>query len=58
MTDGFWILDREWRCIYINHRQSELFGLSTSDILGKNFWDCVATEIKSLIYPPLSKSMQ
>jgi PAS domain S-box-containing protein len=57
MTDGFWVLDEEWRCIYINNRQTQLFGLSQDEILGKNFWELFPDTVDSIIYTNLHKAI-
>ena len=48
ICDGFWVLDRQWRCTYINNRQAQLIGRQKEDVLGKNVWelfpDLVGTE--------------
>ncbi len=37
-TEGFFALDSEWKCIYVNPKAEEFFGCSREEIVGKNFW--------------------
>jgi PAS domain S-box-containing protein len=57
MKDGFWVLDQEWHCIYINQRQTELFGISQSEILSKNFWELFPEAVESVIYTELHRAV-
>lgn len=37
--DSFFILDREWRFLYINKRAAELLNRSAEELTGKVFWE-------------------
>lgn len=39
MTDGFVVLDRDWRYVYMNRRAGELFNRSPELMIGKMIWD-------------------
>ena len=39
ITDGFLIIDREWRIAKVNNVLERKIGLKRSQILGKSFWD-------------------
>ncbi len=39
LTDGFHILDRQWRFTYVNQRAKELWGRPHEDFVGKNVWE-------------------
>lgn len=38
ITDGFFVLDKDWKFTYCNQAYRAMFGRDT-DILGKNYWD-------------------
>ncbi|MBE9169230.1 PAS domain-containing protein [Pleurocapsales cyanobacterium LEGE 06147] len=50
IDDGFWVLDCEWHCTYINDRQAELLGILKEDILGKNVWELLPNLVGTDIY--------
>lgn len=39
MTDGFVVLDRDWRYVYMNRRAGELFNRAPELMIGKMIWD-------------------
>jgi diguanylate cyclase (GGDEF)-like protein/PAS domain S-box-containing protein len=39
MTDAFYMLDAEWRFIYVNRHAEQILARSRSDLLGKVIWD-------------------
>lgn len=39
ITDGFLILDRDWRFVKINHALEKKMGLPRDQIIGQRFWD-------------------
>jgi diguanylate cyclase (GGDEF)-like protein/PAS domain S-box-containing protein len=39
MTDAFYMLDAEWRFIYVNRKAEQILARSRSDLLGKVIWD-------------------
>ncbi|BAY15556.1 PAS/PAC sensor hybrid histidine kinase [Anabaenopsis circularis NIES-21] len=57
ITDGCWFLDREWRCIYMNHCQIKLFGIDQENILGKNFWELLPETVDSILYRQLHQAV-
>jgi len=38
-TDGFVVLDRDWRYAYLNPRAEEAFGRRRDQLLGRNVWE-------------------
>lgn len=50
ITDGFFVLDRNWRYIEANKVIQNLLNLSRKEILGKNFWDFFP-DSPDFIYP-------
>ncbi|OUL37111.1 hypothetical protein BV372_03960 [Nostoc sp. T09] len=57
ISDGFWVLDREWRCTYINEPQAKMLGMPKHEILGKNIWDLFAGIIDTEIYIQLHRAI-
>src|SRR5579862_5680044 len=45
LTNGFFSVDQQWRIKYWNKAAAELLGVSSADIVGKNFWDKFAGTI-------------
>jgi PAS domain S-box-containing protein len=39
LNDGFFALDHDWRCIYVNKRGATNLGLQVGDLIGKYFWE-------------------
>lgn len=39
VTDGFFVLDKNWHIIRVNRVMEQSLGVSRSEILHKNFWD-------------------
>jgi PAS domain S-box-containing protein len=39
ITDGFVVLDREWRFSYVNAESERLTGMKREEMLGKSHWD-------------------
>ncbi|MDZ8055275.1 MAG: PAS domain S-box protein [Aulosira sp. ZfuVER01] len=57
ISDGFWVLDREWCCTYINEPQAQLLGMPKDEILGKNIWDLFAGIIDTELYIQLHRAI-
>jgi diguanylate cyclase (GGDEF)-like protein/PAS domain S-box-containing protein len=39
MSDGFFMLDRDWRFRFLNRQAESLLGRGRGDLLGRNIWD-------------------
>jgi PAS domain S-box-containing protein len=39
IDDGIFVLDRDWRFIYLNKRAASIFGKDPRDFLGKTIWE-------------------
>jgi PAS domain S-box-containing protein len=58
MTDGFAILDRDWRYVYVNVRGAEIARHPAHELLGKKLWDLFPEEVGGASYRQLQKAMQ
>jgi PAS domain S-box-containing protein len=58
MTDGFAILDREWRYIYVNDRAAEMARRPRDQLLGRKLWDLFPDEVGGASYAQLDKAMR
>jgi len=58
MTDGFAILDRDWRYVYVNQRAAEITRRPPEELLGKRLWDLFPDEVGGASYRQLQKAMQ
>jgi PAS domain S-box-containing protein len=50
ITDGFIVLDREFRYVYVNQKISELVHREVQELLGRNIWDVFPDAVNSLTY--------
>ena len=39
MTDGFVIIDRDWRYVFVNHRAGEIFNRAPQLLIGRPIWE-------------------
>lgn len=56
--DTFFMVDRDWRLRYANHRFLEILGLSVEDVLGKDFWETFPVYLGTQIEQYFRKAMQ
>jgi diguanylate cyclase (GGDEF)-like protein/PAS domain S-box-containing protein len=57
MSDGFVMIDREWRVIYINKMAERLLKRSRSALLGKMVWDEFAELFESQLYRECQRAL-
>jgi PAS domain S-box-containing protein len=50
ITDGFIVLDKDFRYIYVNHRIGELTHRDPQSLIGKNVWEEFPDAVNSLTY--------
>lgn len=61
ITDGFIVIDREWRFSYLNQRAAEVFkrlNRTRDDMLGKNIWDEFPDVANTIIHKQFALTMQ
>jgi PAS domain S-box-containing protein len=57
-TDGFYIIDRDWKIRYWNDRISERIGLEGSEVLGREFWDVFPEARDTELYDHFTTAME
>jgi PAS domain S-box-containing protein len=50
ITDGFHILDRDWRITYMNQEAERLVGYSRDELLGKVIWEKIPPTVGTTVY--------
>jgi PAS domain S-box-containing protein len=50
ITDGFHILDRDWRITYLNQEAERLVGRSRNELLGKVIWEEIPQAVGTTVY--------
>ena len=58
ISDGFIALDREWRCLYINHVATTLSRGSREELIGKNLSEWFAENLGSTAGAELERGMR
>jgi PAS domain S-box-containing protein len=56
ISDGFFILDRERRFVYVNGKAEQLSGKSREELLGKNIWETFPQAIGTDIYQAIERA--
>ncbi|MFN6558643.1 MAG: ATP-binding protein [Nostoc sp. ChiSLP01] len=59
IQDQFFVLDREWRYIFVNQRVAEFVGFSKEQLLGRSIWeifpDVVGTEFYTQVHRAIAE---
>jgi PAS domain S-box-containing protein len=58
LTEGVFVLDKEWRYTYLNRMAEELVGRPREELLGKNVWKLFPEAIDTVIYTESMKAAQ
>jgi PAS domain S-box-containing protein len=58
ITDGFIVLDKDFRCTYANKRIGEMTKRDPSSLLGKNIWGQFPDQIGSVTYNSFNQAIQ
>lgn len=58
MTDGFVVLDRDWRYVYVNRRAGEIFNRLPSLLVGKVIWEEFPEGVGQPFYHAYQRVMQ
>ncbi|GAC1369471.1 MAG: hypothetical protein NVS2B12_21770 [Ktedonobacteraceae bacterium] len=58
MSDGFCVLDRGWRYIYLNQRIEEITGRKRATLIGKIHWEVFPDAINSIFYKKFHEAME
>lgn len=57
ITDGFFVLDLDWRFIYINTIAASLYNRSPEELIGKYIWNLMPAEREAELRPLLEKAL-
>jgi PAS domain S-box-containing protein len=57
ITDGFCVLDRDWRFTYINEAAERIWGQARGELLGANVWEAFAPAIETPFYVACQQAM-
>jgi len=58
LTEGVFVIDKEWRYTYLNRLAEELVGRPREELLGKNVWKLFPEAIDTVIYIESMKAVQ
>ena len=58
ISDGFLVLDREWRCRYINEQGARYLGCRPEDLIGRNIWMEFPKAVDQTIYHLCQKAFE
>jgi len=58
MSDGFALLDREWRLTYANPNLARMAGKEISELLGKNVWEMFPDLVGSDLFVQLHRALE
>jgi len=56
ISDGYYVLDRQWRIIYMNKKIERICQKSAKELIGKVLWDVFPVLINSKIYDEYHKA--
>ncbi|MDX2216672.1 MAG: GAF domain-containing protein [Oculatellaceae cyanobacterium bins.114] len=57
ITDGFFALDHNWCCTYLNPQAEPLLQRSKAELLNKNFWEVFPEAVNSSFYREYHRAM-
>ena len=58
LTEGAYIVDREWRFIYVNNKAAEIMGKPRDELLGKNIWELYPEAIETVSYSQAHRAVE
>ncbi|GFE68171.1 hypothetical protein CFPU101_07810 [Chroococcus sp. FPU101] len=58
ISDGFYVLDRNWHFIYVNDRLCEMAGMQREEMLGKSIWDLFSDAVDTDVYVQFHRALQ
>jgi PAS domain S-box-containing protein len=57
ISDGFYVLDRQWRYTYVNDRLCELARMTRAEMLGHSIWDLFPDVINTDVYVQFHRAL-
>lgn len=58
LSEGVFVLDKQWRYTYLNRLAEELVGRPREELLGKNVWELFPEAMATVIYTESMKAVQ
>lgn len=58
ITDGFFVLNKNWEYVYLNPHQFVPGGKKPAEILGKNVWETYPEMVDTIIYTEFHRAME
>lgn len=58
ISEGFLVLDREWRCRYINEQGAQYLGGRPEDLIGNNLWTRFPESVDQATYERCRKALE
>lgn len=58
ITDGFFVVDKEWNILIANEPAAQIAASSVEDVIGRNLWDVVPQYRDTIIYEHYLKAME
>jgi PAS domain S-box-containing protein len=58
IRDGFFVLDRDWRYTYTNHRYCEIFGMRREQVLGRCIWDIFSDTVNTELWVEFDRALR
>lgn len=58
INDGFYVLDHDWRFIYVNDRYCEMVEMSRSKLLGQKVWELFPAAIDTEAYVQFQRAVR
>ncbi|WP_033541182.1 GAF domain-containing sensor histidine kinase [Planococcus sp. CAU13] len=58
ITDGFFVLNKNWEYVYLNRHQFLPGGKKVAEVLGKNVWETYPEMVDTIIYTEFHRAME
>ena len=57
MSDGFAMIDREWRLTYVNQTMADMAGSERAELLGKDVWEIFPKLVGTSLYREIHRAL-
>ena len=58
LSEGVYIVDTDWRFIYVNNKAAQIQGKSREELLGKNIWELYPEAIETISYSQAHRAVE